>query len=84
MALHIATPLLPARELSRRRQHTILLKMDNLQPSGSFKIRGIGYMAQQVCGITARVLQLKIWLSSRSLLHRGNSASSAHRAATLV
>ncbi|KFN44589.1 pyridoxal-phosphate dependent enzyme [Arenimonas oryziterrae] len=40
--LHVVTPLLPADILGRR----VLLKLDNLQPSRSFKLRGIGHLCQ--------------------------------------
>ncbi|AXU96227.1 serine dehydratase [Erwinia persicina] len=42
MSLHIATPLLTSRPLSMLTGHNVLLKMEALQPPGSFKIRGIG------------------------------------------
>ncbi|KAI1197270.1 tryptophan synthase beta subunit-like PLP-dependent enzyme [Nemania serpens] len=42
--LHIETPCLPSRELSRVAGCNIYLKLENLQPSGSFKSRGIGTM----------------------------------------
>ncbi|CAN7193660.1 pyridoxal-phosphate dependent enzyme [Aminobacter sp. LjRoot7] len=42
MALHINTPLLESRPLSLAAGRSIWLKMDALQPPGSFKIRGIG------------------------------------------
>ncbi|MCX8568555.1 MULTISPECIES: pyridoxal-phosphate dependent enzyme [Hyphomicrobiales] len=42
MALHLNTPLLESRPLSLTAGRSIWLKMDALQPSGSFKIRGIG------------------------------------------
>jgi len=41
--LHINTPLLESRKLGNYVGAKVLLKMDALQPSGSFKIRGIGY-----------------------------------------
>jgi L-serine/L-threonine ammonia-lyase len=41
--IHIETPLLESRALSRRLQKSIWLKMDALQPTGSFKVRGMGY-----------------------------------------
>ncbi|KAI0457971.1 tryptophan synthase beta subunit-like PLP-dependent enzyme [Xylaria acuta] len=40
--LHIETPCIPSRELSRAAGCNIYLKLENLQPSGSFKSRGIG------------------------------------------
>ena len=45
--MHIETPLLLHRPLSARLGKQVLLKMDNLQPSGSFKLRGIGAMCQR-------------------------------------
>ena len=42
MPLHINTPLLESRPLSLAAGRSIWLKMDALQPPGSFKIRGIG------------------------------------------
>jgi L-serine/L-threonine ammonia-lyase len=42
MPLHIQTPLLESRPLSLASGRSIWLKMEALQPSGSFKIRGIG------------------------------------------
>ncbi|KAI1351810.1 tryptophan synthase beta subunit-like PLP-dependent enzyme [Xylaria sp. FL0043] len=40
--LHIETPCIPSPELSRVAGCNIYLKLENLQPSGSFKSRGIG------------------------------------------
>jgi L-serine/L-threonine ammonia-lyase len=45
--LHITTPLLAHRPLSSMLGKQVLLKMENLQPSGSFKLRGIGEMCQR-------------------------------------
>jgi L-serine/L-threonine ammonia-lyase len=42
--LHITTPVLAHRPLSAQLHKSVWLKMDNLQPSGSFKLRGIGLM----------------------------------------
>ncbi|RFB75025.1 pyridoxal-phosphate dependent enzyme [Methylovirgula sp. 4M-Z18] len=42
MTLHIDTPLLDSRPLGLMTGRGIWLKMDALQPAGSFKIRGIG------------------------------------------
>lgn len=41
-ALHAVTPLLYSKVLSDRTGHNVYLKLDCWQPSGSFKIRGIG------------------------------------------
>ncbi len=46
-ALHIQTPLLTHSGLSHRLGKTVLLKMESSQPSGSFKMRGLGRMCQQ-------------------------------------
>lgn len=45
-ALHIRTPLVESLSLSRRWGKHVLLKMENLQPVGSFKIRGIGLLCR--------------------------------------
>lgn len=42
MSLHIETPLLASRPLSLASGLDVWLKLDALQPSGSFKLRGIG------------------------------------------
>ena len=42
--LHIETPLVKSHSLSKKRGFEILLKLDNTQEPGSFKIRGIGNM----------------------------------------
>ena len=44
--LHIATPLLPSATLSAACGRQVRLKMEALQPPGSFKIRGIGLACQ--------------------------------------
>lgn len=48
-ALHITTPLLQHRLPERHGQPglPLLLKLENLQPSGSFKLRGIGLLCQR-------------------------------------
>lgn len=45
--LHQPTPLFYAHALSRRLQKNIYFKMDCHQPSGSFKIRGVGKRCQE-------------------------------------
>lgn len=45
--LHIETPLIESRALSIQTGKSIWLKLDALQPSGSFKIRGIGFACQE-------------------------------------
>lgn len=46
MPLHVETPLLESRALSVITNRSIWLKFDALQPSGSFKIRGIGHACE--------------------------------------
>jgi L-serine/L-threonine ammonia-lyase len=54
--LHIATPLLAHRPLSAMLGKPVMLKMENLQPSGSFKLRGIGEMCQRAVAQGAKHL----------------------------
>ena len=44
--LHIETPLIESIPLSRKVRGRVWLKMEALQPTGSFKIRGIGQATQ--------------------------------------
>jgi L-serine/L-threonine ammonia-lyase len=44
--LHLATPLVESAALSRAARRRVWLKLEALQPSGSFKIRGIGLACQ--------------------------------------
>ena len=45
--LHIETPLFESRPLSAQAGRSVWLKLDALQPPGSFKIRGIGFACQE-------------------------------------
>ncbi|KAM3843237.1 serine dehydratase-like [Diretmus argenteus] len=45
---HLNTPLLESVGMSKRVGTAVYLKMESSQPSGSFKIRGIGNLCQQV------------------------------------
>ncbi|XP_056288384.1 serine dehydratase-like [Pseudoliparis swirei] len=45
---HLNTPLLESASMSKRVGTPVYLKMENAQPSGSFKIRGIGLLCQQL------------------------------------
>lgn len=49
---HTVTPLLESWALSQVAGTTVFLKCENVQPAGSFKIRGIGHFCQEVrvCG----------------------------------
>ena len=46
--LHVKTPVIYSNWLSNKIGTNIHLKMDSLQPTGSFKIRGIGNICQQI------------------------------------
>ncbi len=45
--LHHRTPLLAHRQLSTQLNKSVWLKMENMQPSGSFKMRGLGSLCQR-------------------------------------
>ncbi|XP_026211565.1 serine dehydratase-like [Anabas testudineus] len=45
---HLSTPLLESASMSKRVGTPVYLKMENCQPSGSFKVRGIGHLCQQL------------------------------------
>ncbi|XP_060539793.1 serine dehydratase-like [Pantherophis guttatus] len=45
---HIETPLLESVSLSQTAGTKVYMKLENVQPSGSFKIRGIGYFCRQM------------------------------------
>jgi L-serine/L-threonine ammonia-lyase len=47
MPLHIETPLFQSRALSALADKSVWLKFDALQPSGSFKLRGIGAVCER-------------------------------------
>ena len=54
MALHIATPLLESNAFPARPGARTWLKMEALQPSGSFKLRGIGHACEVAAARGAR------------------------------
>ncbi len=58
--LHIKTPLLESSELSEISKSRVYLKMEALQPSGSFKNRGIGF----ICSHYAYEEKAKSFISS--------------------
>ena len=47
--LHVVTPLLKSRKLSDKVGANVWLKLESVQNSGSFKMRGIGLFCQKVC-----------------------------------
>ena len=46
--LHVKTPLIISRRLSEKLKTNVWLKLDNLQPSQSFKLRGMSLLCQKV------------------------------------
>jgi L-serine/L-threonine ammonia-lyase len=54
--LHLNTPLVSSRPLGLATGKTVFLKLDALQPSGSFKLRGIGFAVQEYLRRGARRL----------------------------
>ena len=46
--LHVPTPLRESLPLSRLAGTPVYLKLDSSQPTGSFKIRGIGHLCKTV------------------------------------
>ena len=54
--LHIETPLLESRALTLHAGRNVWLKLEAVQPPGSFKIRGIGLACQEYIGRGARRL----------------------------
>jgi len=56
MPLHIETPLIESRSLGLPTGHSVWLKLDALQPPGSFKIRGIGTACEEHLRARARRL----------------------------
>jgi L-serine/L-threonine ammonia-lyase len=54
MTLHIETPLIESGAMSSAPGQSVWLKMDALQPPGSFKIRGIGFACEEYARRGAR------------------------------
>lgn len=46
MPMHVVTPTIPSTEFSRATGLEVLLKIDSIQPCGSFKLRGIGHACE--------------------------------------
>lgn len=46
--LHVATPLRQSLPLTKVAGTSVYLKLDSSQPTGSFKIRGIGHLCKTV------------------------------------
>ena len=56
MALHIATPLIESASLSQAAGRSVLLKLEALQPCGSFKLRGVGLACEHYARLGAKRL----------------------------
>ena len=54
--LHVRTPLIISKPMSEVLGRDVYLKLDALQPSGSFKLRGIGYTCQKAIAEGANAL----------------------------
>ncbi|MEM5528768.1 pyridoxal-phosphate dependent enzyme [Gammaproteobacteria bacterium AS21] len=54
MSLHIHTPVIQSLRLSRSLSANVWLKIEALQPSGSFKTRGVGYACETYVGQGAK------------------------------
>eukprot|EP00794_Sanderia_malayensis_P013914 gene13914-15363_t len=46
--LYVKTPLIESLQISKRVGYNVYIKMENLQPSGSFKLRGLSYHCMKV------------------------------------
>ena len=57
--LYLETPLIESTSMSNMTRKQVYLKLENVQPSGSFKLRGISYHCKKV--------NLYIYFSSLSL-----------------
>ncbi|MBS1155485.1 MAG: Pyridoxal-5-phosphate-dependent protein beta subunit [Proteobacteria bacterium] len=54
MSLHIQTPLFESRSLSAAARRSVWLKLEALQPSGSFKLRGMGHACETYLALGAQ------------------------------
>lgn len=61
--LHVKTPLRDSMALSKVAGTSVFLKMDSSQPSGSFKIRGIGHLCKMVQGRVASGQEGQLYLT---------------------
>jgi L-serine/L-threonine ammonia-lyase len=52
--LHVNTPLIYSQVLSEINERIVYLKLDNCQPSGSFKLRGLGYACMKAVEIDGK------------------------------
>src|SRR5438552_922299 len=56
MQIHIKTPCIPSARLSRLLNRDVFLKLENCQPTGSFKLRGIGALCREAARKRAKHL----------------------------
>ncbi|KAB0362856.1 hypothetical protein FD754_007012 [Muntiacus muntjak] len=91
---HIVTPLLESWALSQVAGMPVFLKYENVQPTGSFKIRGIGHLCQEVAkkgcrhlvcssggnaGIAAAYAARKLGIPATIVLPEGTSVNVVKR-----
>lgn len=62
MPLHIETPYVEPRALSERSGRAIWLKFESAQPSGSFKLRGIGHVCETYFARCCHLVRRKMGL----------------------
>uniref|UniRef100_A0A8D0HCK5 L-serine deaminase n=1 Tax=Sphenodon punctatus TaxID=8508 RepID=A0A8D0HCK5_SPHPU len=74
---HIITPVIESKALSKAAGTRVYMKLDNIQPTGSFKIRGIGYFCQEVSSKCAGSLERHLFTGRG----RGNAGLAAAYAA---
>ena len=53
--LHVHTPRIESQVLSKLAGYNVHLKLENTQPTATFKIRGIGHMIQKVLKQRTRI-----------------------------
>lgn len=91
---HIVSPLLESLPLSRAAGTQVYMKLENVQPTGSFKIRGVGHLCQEaarkgcqrfVCssggnaGMAAAYAARKLGLPATVVVPSSTSPSTVHR-----
>ncbi|MEJ2675280.1 MAG: pyridoxal-phosphate dependent enzyme [Acidihalobacter sp.] len=64
-ALHIETPLFESPVLSELAGRSVWLKLEALQPPGSFKIRGVGHACREYARRGANACPFRWWWSCR-------------------
>ena len=67
--LHVRTPLIESVPLSKLSGFKVYLKLENTQPSGSFKLRGLGHHCVKV-GIYLCCVSQKYGFHSKQKQHK--------------